>query len=397
MGKYLKAQIKRLWRIMPLVFCVMALLFGSVYLIYQGLVSQWSQSDTLKKLRVAIVSTDMEPMLQYGIDALAALDSSNMSLEFLNMDEQSARQDLQAGRISAYVVFPEDFLNKAFQGIIEPIRFISASGSENMISLVKDELTSSLAGIILTSECGSFAIGDALRDLGYDSRFQTDQMNEMAVTFVSQVLQRDEYYAVEELGVAGGLRFDEYMICGLSVVFLFLMTLPFVSVFVKEEPTMERLLKSRGVGAFSQTVCELGAYVLFLLLLSSLLLPVLGEVSPAGVLHLIPVVFCVGALSYLVYNLSRDLVSGVLLQMIVAVAMCFISGCFYPVYFFPVSVQKMAQFLPAAVAREHLSLLMTQQEPAGSGVMLTATGCACFFAACVIRYARIKGVKEGAR
>ncbi len=397
MGKYFKAQIKRLWRIMPLVFCVMALLFGSVYLIYQGLVSQWSQSDTLKKLRVAIVSTDLDPMLQYGIDALAALDSSNMSLEFVNLEEKTAKEDLQAGRISAYVVFPDDFLNKAFQGIIEPIRFISASGSENMISLVKDELTSSLASIILTSECGSFAIGDALRDLGYDSRFQTDEMNNMAFTFVSQILQRDEYYAVEELGVSGGLRFDEYMICGLSVVFLFLMTLPFVSVFVKEEPTMERLLKSRGVGPLSQTLCELGAYVLFLLLLSSLLIPVLGTVSISNVLHLVPVVFCIGALSYLVYNLSRDLVSGVLLQMIVAVAMCFISGCFYPVYFFPVSVQKMVQFIPAAVAREHLSLLITQQEPAGSGAMLAAIGFVCLLISYPIRYVRIKGVKEGAR
>ena len=397
MGKYLKAQIKRLWRIMPLVFCVMALLFGSVYLIYQGLVSQWSQSDSLKKLRVAIVSTDMDPMLQYGIDALASLDSSNMSLEFLNLEEQTAKAQLQAGRISAYVVFPDDFLNKAFQGTIEPIRFVSASGSENMISLVKDELTSSLAGIILTSECGSFAVGDALRDLGYDNRFQTDQMNNIAFTFVSQVLQRDEYYAVEELGVSGGLRFDEYMLCGLSVVFLFLMTLPFVSVFVKEEPTMERLLKSRGVGPLAQTLCELGAYVLFLLLLSSLLIPVLGTVSFSSVLHLVPVAFCVGALSYLVYNLSRDLVSGVLLQMIVAVAMCFISGCFYPVYFFPVSVQKMAQYIPAAVAREHLSLLITQQEPTGSGVMLTVIGFICLFIAYPIRYMRIKGVKEGVR
>ena len=397
MGKYFKAQIKRLWRILPLVFCVMVLLFGSVYLIYQGLISQWSQSDTLKKLRVAIVSTDMDPMLQYGIDAMAALDSSNMSLEFLNLDEQTAKEDLQAGKISAYVVFPEDFLNKAFQGIIEPIRFISASGSENMISLVKDEMTSSLAGIILTSECGSFAVGDVLSDLGYDGRFQTDQMNDMAYTFVSQVLKRDEYYAVEELGVSGGLKFDEYMICGLSVVFLFLMTLPFVTVFVKEEPTMERLLKSRGVGPLTQTICELGAYVLFLLVLSSLLIPVLGAVSFSSVMRLVPVVFCIGAFSYLMYNLSRDLVSGVLLQMIVAVAMCFISGCFYPVYFFPVSVQKMAQFIPAAVAREHLSLLITQQESAGSGVILFAIGFACFLIAYLVRYARIKGVKEGLR
>ena len=396
MEKYFGAQIKRLWRLLPLVFCVMALLFASVYLIYQGLVTQWSESDELKKLSVAIVGTT-DPMLQAGIDAMAFLDASNMSLEFISMDEQTAKQKLQKGDISAYVVFPDDFLNRALQGVIEPIRFISAPGSENILSLVKDELTASLANILLTSEYGAFAMGDALKDLGYDGRFQTDHMNNMAYTFIAQVLQRDSVYSVEELGISGGLKFDEYMICGLSVVFLFLMTLPFVSVFVKEEPTMERLLKSRGVGAISQTVCELGAYILFLLLLSALLLPVYSAFSLKGILHLIPLVFCIGTVSYLIYNLSRDLVSGVLLQMVVAVAMCFVSGCFYPVYFFPLSVQNMAKFLPAAVAREHLSVLLTQQEPTGSGLILAATGAVCLVLCLLIRHLRIKGVKEGAR
>ena len=160
---------------------------------------------------------------------------------------------------------------------------------------------------------------------------------------------------------------------------------------------MERLLKSRGVGAISQTVCELGAYILFLLLLSALLLPVFSAFSLKGILHLIPLVFCIGTVSYLIYNLSRDLVSGVLLQMVVAVAMCFVSGCFYPVYFFPLSVQNMAKFLPAAVAREHLSVLLTQQESTGSGLILAATGAVCLVLCLLIRHLRIKGVKEGAR
>lgn len=397
MSKYFKAQIKRLWHLLPLVFCVMALLFGSIYLIYQGLVTQWTESDILQRLNVAMVGTNEDPILQAGMDALTAMDSSNMSIAFLNMDEQTAKEKLEAGEISAYVVFPEDFLNKAFQGNLDPVRFVSAPGSENILSLVKDELTSSLASIVLTSECGSFGISDALADLGYDSRTQYEQMNSLAITYMSQVLHRDKIYNVEELGISGGLKFDAYMLCGLAVVFLFLMTLPFVSVFVKEDPTMVRLLKSRGVGAISQTVSELAAYVLFLLLLSALLLPIFDAFSLKGILHLFPVVFCIGAVSYLVYNLSQDLISGVLLQMVIAVAMCFISGCFYPVYFFPVSVQKMAKYIPAAIAREHLSVLITQQEGTGTGAALMATGFICLLISLALRFARIRGMKEAAR
>lgn len=397
MKKYFGTQIKRLWRLMPLVLCVMALLFGSVYIIYQGLVSQWTESDTLQKIRVAIVDDNEDPMLKMGMEALTAVDSSNMALEFLNVDEKTAKEMLQKGEISAYGVFPYDFVNQALQGNIEPIRFVSAPGGENLLSMVKDELTSALASILLTSECGSFGMGDALRDMGYDNRFQVDHMNNMAFTYISQVLQRDEMYQVEELGISEGLKFDEYMISGLSIVFLFLMTLPFVTVFVKEEPTMERLLKSRGVGAISQILSELGAYALFLLLLAVLLLPVIGGLTFGNVLRLMPVVFFVAAFSFLLYNLSRDLVSGVLLQLVVSVAMCFVSGCFYPVYFFPVSVQKTARFLPAAVAREHISMLITQQEGAGTGIALLAMGFACMMIALFIRYLRIKGGKESER
>ena len=397
MDKYFYAQIKRLWRLLPLLFCVMALLFGSIYLIYQGLITQWSESDTLKRVSIATVGTNQDPILQSGIDAMATIDSSNMFVEFINMDEQQAKEKLQSGSISAYIVFSEDFMNKALQGTIEPVRFVSAPGGENILSLVKDELTSALASILLISECGAFGMGDALRELGYDSSFQYEHINNLAITFISQVLSRDKIYTVEELGISEGLRFDEYMLTGLSVVFLFLMTLPFVAVFVKEDPTMERLLKSRGIGAISQTVCELGAYTLFLLFLSCLLLPVISEISLSGVLHLIPLVFSIAAISYLVYTLSRDLISGVLLQMVVAVAMCFISGCFYPVYFFPLSIQKIAKYLPAAIAREHLSTLITHEEGTGSAIALLAIGAGCMLISLLVRFVRIKGGKEGER
>lgn len=397
MDKYFNAQMKRLWHLLPLVFCVMALLFGSIYLIFQGVVSQWEQSDSLKRVSIAMVGSNEDPILQAGIDAISSIDSSNLSVAFISMDEQTAKEKLAAGDISAYAVFPEDFLNKALQGTIEPIRFVSAAGSENVLSLVKDELTSALASILLSSECASYAVGDYFVDLGYNSRIQYDHINSLAITFVAQVLERDNIYTVEELGIAGGLKFDEYILSGLSVVFLFLMTLPFVSVFVKDEPTMERLLKSRGVGAVAQTVCELGAYILYLLLLSALLIPLIGSFSLRSILHMLPVVFCIGSISYLLYNLSRDLVSGVLLQMVVAVALCFISGCFYPVYFFPISVQKMAEYLPAAIAREHISLLITQEEGTGSAAALFAAGLAFALISLLIRYWRIKGGKEAVR
>ena len=90
----------------------------------------------------------------------------------------------------------------------------------------------------------------------------------------------------------------------------------------------------------------------------------------------------------MLYTLSGDLVGGVLLQFFLGVAMCFVSGCLYPVYFFPESVQHLAQYLPAGLARSHLAGYIT-----GDGAVLPLLGwCAVFCAVGVA--SRVRAVKE---
>ena len=394
MGKYFVTQIKKLWRLLPIAFLVMALLFGSIYLIYQKMISDWSQGSAFKKLDIGVVGVLDDRLLKSGLDAIRTMDDSNLTLNLIEMDEQTARTKLESGAIAAYAVFPDDFMAKALQGEIEPLQFVSAAGSTDVISLVKDEFTMALAKILLSSECGSFGLADALAAYGYDASFQNEHMNKLALEYVSFVLQRKTMYTVVEVGVSDGLRFDQYLICGFSVLFVFLMTLPFATVFIRQDLAMERLLKSKGVGVMSQSVSELSAYALFLLILSGMVMPFMGNVSVAGVLRLIPVVFCVASISYLIYSICRDLISGVLLQMLMAVGLCFVSGCIYPVSFFPIAFQKIAKLLPPAVAREHMAGLLLEKSGVRSGMMLIGTGCVCFLVSVLLRYLRLSGRRE---
>ena len=397
MNKYFITQLKRLWRLLPIAFCVLGLLFGSVYLIYRGVVSQWSESDTFKKMNIGIVGVLDDPYLQMGLDALQTMDDTNLSLTLIEMEEQVARSQLEAGEISAYIVFPDGFMNKALMGMIDPLQFVSASGSENIISLVKDEFTKALADILLSSECGSFGIADALEHYGYDENFQYIHMNKLAVEYVELVLDRNTIFTVEECGVSDGLKFDQYMLCGLSVLFIFLMALPFINVFVQQESTMDQLLKSRGIGTFFQVFCELGAYCLFFYVLSMLLLPLLNSLTLKGFLLLIPVVFCIASISYFIYGISSDLISGVLLQMVTALGLCFISGCIYPISFFPVSVQKLADYLPAGVARKHLESMLMGENSLFTALILFLFGVVFMSLSVVSRHLKISREKEGKR
>ena len=395
MGKYFWIQIKRLGRILPIVLCVMAVLFGGIYFAYKSLVTQWSDPSKFGTISVGVVGTANERMLNLGLNALQSIDASDVSVKLVPMEEPQANASLQNGSISAYVVFPEGFMDNAVTGTIKPLRFVSAAGGENIVSMVKDELTKAIANVLLVSEKGAFAVGDVLEEHGRED-IQWDKVNELALSYAAKIMDRTEVYVVEELGISEGLSFEDYLMSGLSVVFLFFMTLPFVAVFVKEESSTEQLLKSKRVGAFKQVLCELMAYILFMLLLTLFPLVLLKKFSLAGVLQILPVVFCVVSISYFIYSLTRDLLSGVLLQLITAVALCFVSGCMYPVYFFPVSVQKLSRYLPTAMARNHIAGFITGNETTENILPMVGIGFGFVVLAVLIRYFRIGG-KRGAR
>lgn len=395
MGKYFVIQLKRIGRILPLILCVMAILFGGISLVYQSLVSQWSDPDKYDRLSVAMVGTANERLLNIGFHALTTMDSSNVTVEFLQMEEEEAGTALERGQIEAYVVFPENFMDNAMGGNIIPLQFVSVAGGENLVSMVKDELTSAFANLLLTSEQGAFAIGDVLAENG-ESEIAWQKTNDLALDYALRVMDRSLVYTVEELGISDGLTFEQYLMSGLAVVFLFFMTLPFVGVLIKEEASLEQLLKSKRVGACSQVLCEIVAYILWVAVAIAVPVLILTDVGISSLVQILPVVLCVCGISYLVYSLTRDVLSGVLLQLMTSVAMCFVAGCMYPVYFFPVSVQKFSEYLPAAMARNHMAGLITGKPTDAHIVPLLAIGAGCVLVSMLIRHVRIGG-RKGAR
>lgn len=395
MGKYFLCQLKRLGRYLPVLLLVMAVLVGGINLVYQTMVTLWFAPEKTEELPVGMVGTASDRLLSMGMSALLTMDSSEVSVEFLQMDEQQARTALEKGEIVAYIVFPEGFMDKALMGEITPLQFVSAAGSENIISLVKDELTSVIANMLLVSEQGAFALGDVLDENGL-SEISYAKVNGLALDYAKQIMDRAEIYEVEELGISGGLSFEQYLLSGLSVVFLFFMTLPFVAVFVREDSFMEQLLKSKRIGAAKQVLIEIAAYMLVMLILVMIPMMLLHAFSAQILLGILPVVFCICAISYFVFSLTRDMLSGVLLQLLLSFALCFVSGCMYPVYFFPVSIQKLSDYLPAAMARNYIAGLITGQENKAGLLPMLIIGVVLLSLSVLLRYFRIGG-KKGAR
>ncbi len=394
MKKYFVLQLKRLLKVLPPVLLVVAVLFGSMTLIYGEITKMLDKGDTQMKAQIALVGDLNDSYLELGLAALKTFDSSRMALEIVPMTMKDAERAMEKGDIAAIIVVPEAFIENALHGDIRPLKYITTSGAVGLTSILKDELTSVINNIMVNTQKGIYGAGDAADAMGDNG----NHVYQISLKYAEFIFDRSKVYQVEELGNADQLGLDGYMLCGLSVLMLMLVCLPFAPMLVKKDLSLGRMLAAGRQGATKQILCEFAAYFAGLLVILAILLTCLSgigiwNVTVPAVLHCIPILLTVGAMSFLLYEISTDLISGVLLQFFVILAMGFISGCLYPIYFFPKSVQTLAGYLPMGIARAQLSGCITGVFSTGSDTALLLYGVAFFLCAVGVRKWRISGVR----
>lgn len=396
MGTYFTLQCKRILRYLPGALCVALVLLASLFTAYKLMIQDSSAQDA-QKFEIALVGTAEDRFLQMGLAALESFDSTRYSLQILEMTEEEAKAALARGAIGAYVVIPPEFVHEAMDGNIIPLKFISTTGAAGLVSIFKDEVTEVISSILVYSQKGTFGMADLLRDQGITKGLGS-KMDAMAIRYVEYVLVRDKTYSLQELGVGDQLGLEDYLLCGICVLFLLLACLPFASLLIHRDQALSRMLCARGQHPLGQFLCDFGAYFLSLMAMLAVLvalgaLALPGTLDPWALLwQAVPVVTMVAAMSFLLYTLATDLIGGVLLQFFVSISVCFVSGCMYPPYFFPAQVQKMGAFLPTGIARTHLSALLTGRTEAWPGLALMAYSLVFLALAAICRVRRMKEV-----
>lgn len=362
MGKYFLLQLKRVARFLPFAVCVVLVLFGCMSIVFNALMAMDEADSDTSRIKVGFVGTAGDTYLQLGMAAME-FDSVAISMEILELeDEATAKQMLEKGGLAAYIVIPEGFMENAFRGNMMKLKFVSTVGAAGIVSVLKEEITGIVESILVESQSGSYGVGEALRDNGY-GKIAGKHISAMSLEYVDFVFERSRMYQVEELPINGGVGFDKYMLGGLTVLFMMLSCLTFAPLYVRKDDALPRVLRSRRVTGWMQTAAEFGAYgagltlllgVIVLVLQKSGLLPentAWWDLFIAG----LPVLLMTAALFWLLFELSGNLITGILQTFFAALVLSFIGGCMYPAYFFPVTVQRLAAVLPTGIARERLT------------------------------------------
>ena len=395
MGKYFCVQLKRLLRLFLPVLLVAAILFGCLMVAYNAVTSMSEESKVTTKYQIGVVGTASDFYLQMGLKAMNSIDSSRFSIELVEMEEKAAEEAMSKGTIAAFMVFPEGFLDAAFHGEIMPLKFVCAAGSVSIVSIIKDEFTQMLEIMLLESQKGIYGSGDAMNSLGLSG---SKVVNDISIAYAEFVFSRGNMYRASTLEAFDGLGLEGYLVTGLCIVLFLLICLTFAPMMIRRDHALGRMLCARGHGVIAQSLCDFGVYLLGLLLIAAVVLAYLvllmqAKVTAAMLLQALPALLMLGAMSFLMYELASDLVTGVLLQFFAALVLCFITGCLYPITFFPDAVQKLAAFLPTGIARAQIANCMLQTHDAANTVGALVYAAAFLTIAVLIRRFKTAGVR----
>ncbi len=372
MRKYLLLHSKRIWKILPFVIVVTAILFGSLSAAFTVAQKLDEDSGANMKFKIGVVGTAGDTYLEMGLAAFQSMDTTRFSVELLPMTLEEAQQAMQRRRVTAYVLFPEGFMEAAMRGEMMPLQYVSTAGAVGIVTMVKDEITQMIESIIYEAQRGAYGVGNAMWGNGFGED-AGDKINEMVIEYVELILARGKLYSTRELGMGNGLDMSGYLLTGLCVLFLLLICMPYAPMMIREDRSMERILASRGIGVGKQIAAEFAVYFASLtvlvagaaaLLLSTGLLS-RYSITLSAAFQVLPVLLVVASMSSLCYEVSRNLIGGVLLQFFSMLFMAFVCGCMYPAYFFPETLQIVGQYLPAGAARVLLANCITGGDTAG--------------------------------
>lgn len=396
MKKYLLLQLKRLARILPPVLLVAAILFGCMALAYHAIGDLNRKSGQATKFKVGLVGTAGDSYMQMGLAAIQSFDSTRFSIQFEQMDEQEAESALRRGKIAAFIQFPEGFMDAAImQGNIMPMKFVASVGSDSLVTMIKEELTTVVEIMLIHTQKGIYGAGEVAREQGYSASAVRENIS---LKYVDFVISRSKSYQVTEAGIFDGLGMDGYLLSGLGIVLFLLICLIFAPVMIRRDQAMARMLKSRCRPVWLQTLCDFAVYTVGLMAIACVVFLLLltqpeAQLSGASLLQCLPVVFSLGAMSFLMYEASSDLIGGVLMQFFVTLALCLVSGCLYPITFFPDAVQKIAVFLPTGLARMQIGNCILGTVSPETVAALLGFGCLFLALAVLIRSVKVTGIR----
>lgn len=367
---YFIVQLKRIIRLLPGILIMTVVVGLAVSAIGYAIVNSESYKDQHMRYKLGIVGSTDSNMLTMGVNLLKNDDDSRFMLDIVRFDdEDDAREALRNGKVSAYVLITDEFLNSvnALSDDIS-LEYFATSGQRGITGVMIDELADIASELVVSSEKGLLVLEEDLRNAGFPSEAINAQVDQLLLLYVGAMIARGNMAEFSELGLANGLTTPEYYSISLSLFFLLLMSFCSISFFLGKKKATYQFISAKGLGAGRQILAEFFAYFLMNLFCVELILFFVrklvdkniiptqnGEIIGDTILvksefNIILVVILFSALAFFIFEVVTGVINKFLAAFILYIGMAYISGYFYPKSFFPDGLRILGINLPTGVA-----------------------------------------------
>ena len=406
---YFSLQLKRAAKYLPFIIAVTLVLCILISLALSALVTSDSSDEKNQKIKVATVGEFAESSyFDFGISAIQSMDSSRFAIEIIQMTEDEATEALNNGEIVGYALIPNDFIIDAVSGDVGHIPFITNNSGIDIFSLFKKEVLELISRLLVESQNGVYAMQEIVYDVCISQSGVYDHMAVLSTSYVSLIFNRSNALEIEVIGVSDSVSFSEYMFSGLTVLMILISAIPCCPVFIKRDMAHPKLMNANRFSPTRQILGEYSAFFLVMLINTSILIICMAigagkifsvvqgladlsiyEIAMLPV-RLLPVILAITALQFLLFELTDSLIGGVLLQFFTAISLAYVSGCFYPISFFPKAIQAFSKFTPSGIARAYISSILSGSDGLLHILSLAAYTVTLLLIAVVVRGKRIK-------
>ena len=160
-GTYIILEFKRIS------VCILKTLTGAVILaIAAGIIAFCTQKALLKnndfeKIKIGMVVEGDSSVMAPALDFLQKMDSVKVSCEFIDLDEDEARQQLDEGSLEAVMYIPGTLVEDIISGANTPVKIIFGKIDQLSAALLQT-LTQAGAGILSAAQAGIYTMNVVL-------------------------------------------------------------------------------------------------------------------------------------------------------------------------------------------------------------------------------------------
>lgn len=405
--QYFHLQLKRIFKIFPAVLLITVITFGCLGLAGSAMLQSTLNKEEQKKFTVGLVGSLEDSFMGIGLQALQNMDSSRLYVEMKDYTEEDAIRALNAHEIIGYLHVPENYVENLYSGVNTPAKFVTLDGPQNLGTMFSEEVVKIVSDLIVNSQNGMYSMQDV--SFKYDYPDYGDNTNQLMMTYMGHIMGRTGSYEVTNLGIVGSLSLGGYYLCGIITLFLLLWGISCNRIFSSRNLDYHKLLKISGVSPTTQVLCEYGAYAVVSTLMTLLFSIILGillqfvklpipELSGVGlldcvffVIRMIPVILMITMMQYAFYELIPNFIGAVLTQFLLFMLLGYLSGCFYPNFFFPDTLRNMMEALPVGLGFSFLRKMMSHELLLADVIWVMVYAVGFFLIASKMRKYRITG------